>query len=107
MTVVPTGNHRINVNFASPELMGAVIPGLDEALFETQRKQGHFKSIADFETRMKLSGDYKNKNAGILSVLSFHFIATGTARWAGSVVNMQVLLQRSGGQTSVVWQKIL
>ena len=97
----------INVNFASAEVLTAVIPdmSLSEARMLVQQRRGKpFTDILDFKQRLPRTGIHVNNQD--FSVSSDFFWVTGRARVAKSQVTTQALLQRTAGWPTVVWQDI-
>lgn len=97
----------INVNFAPPEVLAAIIPGLslpDARLLAQQRQERPFKDLADFSQRLP------NTNGQItsasLSVASQFFWVTGRATSGQAQIVTQALLQRGAGWPTVVWQSV-
>lgn len=97
----------INANFASAEVLAAVIPelSLSEARVVVQQRRGHpFKDFNDFKLRLPRGGILVSPTD--FSVNSEFFWVTGRARVGNSQVTTQALLQRAGGWSNVVWQSV-
>lgn len=98
----------VNVNFASAEVLSAMIPELTlpEARMIVQQRRGKpFKDILDFKQRLPRTGLQVNDQD--FSVSSAFFWVTGQARVANSQVTTQALLLRTAtGWPTVVWQNI-
>lgn len=108
VSVLPiTSPSPINVNFASAEVMAAVIEGMslaDARMMVQQRRGKPYKNMIDFQQR--LHNNYNSLNINNFSVSSDFFWVTGRARVAHSQVTTQALLQRNGGWPTIVWQNI-
>lgn len=97
----------INVNFASAEVLAAVIPDLslsDARALVLQRLGKPFKDVTDFKQRLPRSDIPVNEMD--FSVTSEFFWVTGRARVANSQARTQALLQRTSGWPTVVWQNL-
>ncbi|MHB1115203.1 type II secretion system minor pseudopilin GspK [Sideroxydans sp.] len=99
VSVLPESNTPVNVNFAPPEVLIAVIPGLDlpEARrLHLQIQSTPFKSTTDFfqQLHMQASGSEH------LTVSSQYFMVTGYATQGDGESSVHALLKRSG-----VWAK--
>jgi general secretion pathway protein K len=107
VTVLPLPG-PVNVNFAPPEVLAAVVQNLSLADARTlvlQRRGDPFKSVADFRQRMPGGGAQVSDRD--VSVSSQFFIVTGRATMGQALVTTQALLQRSGGDwPAVVWQSV-
>jgi general secretion pathway protein K len=97
----------ININFAPPEVLAAVIQGMtlsDARLLVQQRSGRPFKDLADFRQRLPHEGIQAPD--GSVTVSSQFFWVTGRASVGHSQVITQALLQRAGGWPAVVWQNV-
>jgi general secretion pathway protein K len=97
----------VNANFASAEVLAAIIPdmNLSEARELVQQRRGKpFMSVNDFRQRMPRKGVSVNDQD--FSVSSQFFWVTGRARVANSQVTTQALLQRAADWPIIVWQSI-
>ena len=97
----------VNVNFAPPEVLAAVLPDMtlsDARVLVQQRSGRPFESVADFEQRGGIKMSDTNKS--FISVSSQFFLVTGRASVGRAQVTTQALLQRSSGWPSVVWQSV-
>ena len=97
----------INVNFASPEVLAAVVENMSlaDARMLVQQRSGHpFKDVADFRQRLPHGG--MKVPGGSIAVSSQFFLVTGRARIGRAQVTTQALLQRLGGWPTVVWQSV-
>ena len=105
VSTLPTLNAStpINVNFASAEVLAAVISiPLSEARGLVEQRRGNpFTSVEDFEKR----GGIK-VTTGNITVSSQFFRVTGHARLGQAQVTTHALLQRSSGWPSVIWQSV-
>lgn len=98
----------LNVNFASAEVLSAVITGLSLSEARTivqQRNTEPYKDIADFAKRMP--NPKLQLIQGALSVNSQYFWVTGRAKIGQAQVTTQTLLQRAGDWPVVIWQTVL
>lgn len=105
VTVLPTPT-LINVNFAPPEVLAAVISGMtiSQARDLAQRRLGNpFKSEADFNN---LLPPLQQASGGMVTVSSQYFMVKGYANFGKSQVVMEALLHRTGAQSTVIWQNI-
>lgn len=97
----------VNVNFASAEVLAAVIPEMslsDARMLVQQRRGKPYRDIIEFKQRLPRSSIQINSQD--FSVSSTYFWVTGRARVANSQVTTQALLQRSAGWPTVVWQSV-
>ncbi|MDD2701488.1 MAG: type II secretion system minor pseudopilin GspK [Sideroxydans sp.] len=93
VSVLPESNTKLNVNFAPPEVLMAVIPGLD--LQEARRihlqiQSTPFKNIDDFLQQLHI------QNSENLSVSSQYFMVTGYATQGDGESSVHALLYRNG-----------
>lgn len=99
---------RVNVNTAPPEVLAAVIQGLDLAdaqILAAQRDRAYYRSIDDFLKRLP-GGTEVDKNE--LSVSSDYFMATLRVSIGGAQARGRALFERgSGGWPKIVWRKYL
>lgn len=105
VSVLPTPT-PINVNFAPPEVLAAVIDGLtiSEARLMVQQRVGQpFKTVGEFGLRLP---PRKQVPDGMVTVSSQFFMVRGYANFGRSQVVTEALLQRVGAWPSVVWQNI-
>jgi len=106
VTVLPLPG-AINVNFAPPEVLSAVVGNLslsDARLLVQQRSAQPFRDIADFNQRLPHGG--AQIVSGSISVSSQFFMVTGRATVGRAQVTTEALLQRLGGWPAVVWQRV-
>jgi general secretion pathway protein K len=100
----------INVNFAPPEVLAAVVGNLSLADARTlaQQRGGHpFKDVADFRQRLPQSAASVSDND--VTTSSQYFLVSGRASIGGAQVAVQALLQRITTVStwpSVVWQSV-
>ena len=100
---------RINVNFAPPEVLAAVLENMslsDARNLMHQRSTQPFKDIADFRGRLPHGGIKVVESD--LSVSSQFFWVTGRASIGQAQITTQALLQRDANSnwSSVVWQSV-
>lgn len=106
VTTLPLSG-AINVNFAAPEVLAAVIENMslaDARLLVQQRSVHPFKDVADFEQRLPHGGIQVSD--ATITVSSQFFLITGRASVGRSQVTTQALLQRTGIWPTVVWQSV-
>jgi general secretion pathway protein K len=99
VSVLPESNTAVNVNFAPPEVLIAVMPGLD--LQEARRvhlqiQSTPFKNITDFYQQLHMQQNTSTN----LSVSSQYFMVTGYATQGDGESSVHALLYRNG-----IWAK--
>ena len=97
VSVLPESNTAVNVNFAPPEVLMAILPGLtlqDARQLATQIKSTPFKTLADFMQQMPKS--VNTESTMNLSVSSQYFMVTGYATQGDGASAAHALLYRSG-----------
>ena len=90
-------NTGVNVNFAPPEVLMAVLPGLtlqDARQMVTQIKSTPFKTMAEFLQQLPKS--VSQDSTMILSVSSQYFMVTGHATQGDGASSVHALLRRNG-----------
>ena len=108
VSVLPAVDTPVNVNFASAEVLYAVISGLslsDARLLVQQRQTQPFKDVADFQQRMPKGGGV-TVVVKDMSVKSDYFWVTGRANVGQAQVVTQALMQRASNWPTVVWQSV-
>lgn len=108
VSVLPslTSPTPINVNFASPEVLAAIINGLsitDARMLVQQRTGQPFQTVADFDKRLPPN---EQPVSGSVTVSSQFFMVSGYVNYGQSQVVMKALLQRTGTLSTVIWQSI-
>ncbi|UCF74369.1 MAG: type II secretion system minor pseudopilin GspK [Betaproteobacteria bacterium] len=102
------GSRPVNVNTASPEVLAAVIEGLDlggAEVLVAQRDRAYYRSVDDFVRRLP-SGTEPGANQ--LSVSSDYFLATLRVTIGGAQARGKALLARgAAGWPAIVWRKYL
>lgn len=96
----------INVNFAQPEVLSAMIDGLPLSMARQlvqERASRPFASVADFNSRLPA---HLQAVEGVATVSTQYFMVTGNATFGRSQVVMEALLSRTGTQSKVIWQTI-
>ena len=96
----------INVNTASPEVISAIVEGLnldDARTVVAQRERSYFRNFADFSTQLPRGLIVSDED---ISVSSDYFIATmavtiGAARTRGAAL----LARENAGWPAIVWRK--
>jgi general secretion pathway protein K len=94
----------INVNTAPVEVLAAKINSLtmDDAIaLVSSRNTAYFKDIADFKTR--LPGKILSASDKEASTTSNYFLVNGKVRMSRAGLNMQALIERTVGQTKLIW----
>lgn len=103
VSVLPESGTAVNVNFAPPEVLMAMLPGLtlqDARQLVTQIKSTPFKSVTDFVQQLPKSVTQDaNMN---LSVSSQYFMVTGHATQGDGASSVHALLHRSSTWASQV-----
>lgn len=97
VSVLPEMNTGVNVNFAPPEVLVAVLPGLtleDARQMATQIKANPYKTMAEFLQQLPRSAS--QDSTMILSVSSQYFMVTGHATQGDGASSAHALLRRSG-----------
>jgi general secretion pathway protein K len=97
VSVLPESNTAVNVNFAPPEVLMAMLPGLtlqDARQIETRIKTDPFKSTADF--LQQLPRNVPQDNTMNLSVNSQYFMVIGRATQGDGASSARALLHRNG-----------
>lgn len=106
VTVLPLAT-TVNVNFASAEILSALIShlNLSEARQLVQQRRGKpFQNIDEFKQKLP-TGVAQNLDTNF-TVSSQFFWVTGRAKVANSQVITQALLQRNGGWPQIIWQSV-
>lgn len=106
VTVLPQRT-QINVNFATAEVMSAVVDGLSmqhARQLVMQRKESAFKNVADF--MQQLPNGVGESSRGEISVSSQFFLVDGHARLEQGEFVAQALLYRQGLWANVVRQSV-
>jgi general secretion pathway protein K len=106
---------KINVNFATPEVLVAMT-GMDKNVAQKlaeDARTNYFTDIADFEKRWKLASGKPNPStvnvADLFTVKTFYYLITGTANVGQARVETQVLVERSNSPNAwptVKWQSV-
>jgi general secretion pathway protein K len=97
VSVLPESGTAVNVNFAPPEVLMAVLPGLslqDARQQVTQIKAAPFRTITDF--LQQLPGSVTRDSSVNLSVSSQYFLVTGYATQGDGASAAHALLKRNG-----------
>ena len=96
----------INVNTASPEVLSAVIDGLDldsARALVAQRERAYFRDYADFSSRLPRGIEIATSDVG---VSSNYFLARVRVTIGGAEARGLALLVRSAiGWPAIVWRK--
>jgi general secretion pathway protein K len=96
VSVLPESGTPVNVNFAPPEVLVAMLPGLslqDARQIATGIKTTPFKDISVFQ--QQLPGSLRQSNMSNLSVSSTYFMVTGYATQGDGASAVHALLKRS------------
>lgn len=106
MTALP-GNTQINVNTAPPEVLAAILPGLNIGAARdlvSSRTQHYFTDIADFRTRIQ--NTQVTVPEAEIEVASQYFLVTVDASQGKSRIRLQTLLDREGAAwPRMIWHK--
>lgn len=97
----------INVNTAPPEVLTAIVPGLDAAAAQALalgREQAWFRDLADFQARLPDAA--RAPEASRIAVGSRHFLVKGRARYGHAIADLEVLLDRRQTWPDILWQRI-
>jgi general secretion pathway protein K len=97
VSVLPESGTAVNVNFAPPEVLVAVLPGLtlqDARQLVTQIKSTPFKTMDEFLQQLPKS--VSQESTMILSVSSQYFMVTGYATQSDGASAAHALLHRNG-----------
>ncbi len=98
----------VNANTATPEVLAAVVEGLDldgARAVVAQRERAYFRTFSDFFNQLPPGLIVPNDN---ISVSSDYFIATMRVTMGGAQARGSALLAREkSGWPAVVWRKIL
>jgi len=109
VTALP-GSTAVNVNTAPPEVLAAVIDGLDlgnAQAMVAQRDRAYFRDTNDFMKRLPRAAVAA---AGDISVSSDYFLASLRVTIGGAQARGRALLSRSGAGTGwpiIIWRKYL
>jgi general secretion pathway protein K len=94
----------VNVNTAPPEVLMAMMPGVDQEaaqLLIAERNRAWFKDMADFAARLPAL-DRQTDLSG-LTTSSRYFMAVVRARYGVSTVRMEALLDRERHWSEILW----
>jgi general secretion pathway protein K len=97
VSVLPESGTAVNVNFAPPEVLMAVLPGMtlqDARQLALQIKSTPFINLADFLQR--LPKNVSQDSTMLLSVSSQYFMVTGYATQGDGASSAHALLHRNG-----------
>lgn len=97
VSVLPESGTAVNVNFAPPEVLVSVLPGLtlqDARQMTLQIRSSPFKTMAEFLQRLPKS--VSQESSMILSVSSQYFMVTGYATQGDGASSVHALLKRNG-----------
>jgi general secretion pathway protein K len=104
ITLLPEAT-PVNLNTASPEVLSAVLPGLDLASARqavTQRQRGHWASLSAAKEALGPSGRLLDDKQH--SVQSRYFEVQGRMRIDNVVQQETALVLREGGQVRMLWR---
>jgi general secretion pathway protein K len=106
---------KINVNFATPEVLVAMT-GMDKNVAQKlaeDARSNYFTDVADFEKRWKLASGKATPTrvmpADLFTVQTFYYLITGAANVGQAIVKTQVLVERSNSPNAwptVKWQSV-
>lgn len=106
VSVLPKAT-KINVNFAPPEVLAAVVQNLsltDARTLVHQRTETPFNNVTDFTNAVKQFGGKTQLDN--LTVSSQYFWVTGHARVGQAQVTTQALLYRPSVWPIIVWKSV-
>jgi general secretion pathway protein K len=107
LSALPMGT-PVNVNTAPPEILAAIVDGLDGdrlAAVIADRASKPYASISDFRARLPKGASLTNETA--VSVKSGFFYVTVEARQGETIARARALLSRSAGApTAIAWQVV-
>jgi general secretion pathway protein K len=96
---------RVNLNTASPEVIMAVVPGIDMAAAQklvAARQANHFRSLPD---AAKLLGDNIQLSSDRCSIASQYFEVRGRLRLDDTLVQERSVVQRNGLLVTTLWRE--
>jgi general secretion pathway protein K len=96
VSVLPKSGTLVNVNFAPPEVLMAMLPGLalqDARQIAMEIKSTPYKNIADLDNRLPKS--VPPGNTATFSVSSKYFMVTGYATQGDGASSVHALLERT------------
>ncbi len=103
VVVLPTTT-PVNVNTASAEVLGAIVPNLTLAEASSiVARRTFFNSMADFSTH--LTGQTGTLSANAADVKTNYFLVNGKVRLSRAALDVQSLIQRNGTNTAVIWTR--
>jgi general secretion pathway protein K len=94
----------VNVNTAGPEVLAAMVEGLDVSgarRFVARRERTFYRQVSDAATDM---GNPPAIDPALLSTGSSFFLVTGVIRYDRVESQTETLLERMSGRVEVVWQ---
>jgi general secretion pathway protein K len=104
VSVLPESNTVVNVNFAPPEVLMAMLPGLslqDARQIETHIKTNPFTTTDDFWEFLRVTAPKVTQDRAMnISVVSRYFMVIGRATQGDGASSARALLDRNG-----VWAK--
>jgi general secretion pathway protein K len=106
VTALP-GDAPVNVNTAPPEVLAALLDGIDPAALATlvaDRRLHPFARVEDFRNR--LPPGVSIIDAALVSVDTHYFLVLVRARQGETIANARALIQRDATTSSVVWQTV-
>ncbi len=107
VTVLPVTNSTINVNTASPELLAAIVPGLDLPTAQRiadERLGKPYNNTTDFTSKLPRG---PTPPGGGMSVKTDYFLITLDTSIGRHERRSEALLKRSSASTEVVWHRPL
>ena len=107
LSALPAGT-PVNVNTAPPEVLTAIVDGLDGdrlAALVAERATKPFGSISDFRARLPKGASLASESE--LSIKSGFFYVTVEARQGETIARARALLRRNAGApTAIAWQVV-
>lgn len=101
LTILP-GPSRVNINTAPPEVLMAVVPGLDRASAERLTQARLREAFKDLATAQKLLPDKIKLDEKRVAVNSGYFEITGQLRYDNLTLNELSLVRRAGQEVTVL-----
>lgn len=106
VTALP-GDAAVNVNTAPPEVLAALLDGIDPGALKTlvaERTLHPFARVDDFRNR--LPPGVSIIDPALVSVDTHYFLVLVRARQGETIANARALIQRDATASSVVWQTV-
>ena len=108
VTALPEDDTPVNVNTAPPEVLAALLDGIDADALATlvaYRVQHPFINIDDFRAHLPPSG-VTIVDQALISVETHYFLVSVRARQGETIANAHALIRRDPGSSAIVWQTV-